>query len=220
MGTRLHHIRPRRTTFVLVFALIMAALAPSVAATGCTVPQSGPASQLPLPVGSFDQNMFSTEVLLQVNYHRCLQGVGPVGGHQGLTDVAATHAEWMAATRKLSHHSTIPGQSDVAARVRVAVTAPRVGSENIGYVHRYRIDEGEPFFASGQNCAFTTRAGRAIATHSYASLAKRIVQLWMESPGHRVNVLDRNISVAGTAVAFDDNAPHCGVYYMSQNFAG
>ncbi|MGR3661610.1 MAG: CAP domain-containing protein [Paracoccaceae bacterium] len=173
-----------------------------------------------LPVGAIDQVLFSIAVLGQVNFYRCQEGVQLIASDNGLIDVATIHAMWMAAESRLSHNSTVVGQSDVTARVISAIVTPSTGSENIGYVHRYRIDEGEIFFIGATSCSFETRYGRQIEKHSYASLALRIVDLWMASPGHRVNVLDNRMRLTGSAVALDPSATHCGVYYMSQEFAG
>lgn len=105
-------------------------------------------------------------------------------------------------------------------RIKAVVNRPKAGSENIGYVHRYRVDEIDHFFARPQTCNFVTQAGQTIVQHSYASLAQRIVGLWMNSPSHRVNLLADNVSIVGNAIALDENGPYCGVYYMAQNFAG
>lgn len=208
------------TGILLSLGLLLALLAPSEAATNCVRPMTTTAMIQDLPAGAIDQTMFSTAVLEQVNFHRCREGLHLIAGHDGLTDVATIHAMWMAAEGQLSHNSTVVGQSDVSARVILAIATPSAGSENIGYVHRYRVDEGETFYTDSGSCSFKTRTGRQIEKHSYASLAQRIVDLWMASPGHRENVLDNRVRLTGSAVALDPSATHCGVYYMSQEFAG
>lgn len=210
----------RQTGIVLTTILFLALLVPSEAAQNCSRPYSTIATSLELPAGPIDQNLFSTAVLAQVNYHRCVDGRKPIISHGGLNDVAKNHATWMATESQLSHASTIDGEATVTARVVSAVDSPLTGSENIGFVHRYRVDEGETFFAGKDACTFTTRAGIQIGSHSYESMAQRIVDLWMASPGHRKNVLNDSFSVTGSAASYDASAPHCGVFYLAQDFAG
>jgi uncharacterized protein YkwD len=42
----------------------------------------------------------------------------------------------------------------------------------------------------------------------------------MNSPGHRKNILDRNVTRISTAVAFDPKAQYCGRFWLTQNFIG
>lgn len=211
---------PRHAVALGILALVFALLTPSVAATTCVVPKSLNKADTLLPVNAPDQLLFSKAVLGHVNFQRCLEGLHSVENHSGLTKAAATHARWMAGRGTLSHESDLNGQSTVAQRVKSAFRDAETGAENIGYVHRYRVDEGQVFYAAADDCSFKTASGRKIDSHSYSSLAERIVTLWMNSPEHRRNLLDPGASYSGSALAFDPNAAHCGVYYMSQKFAG
>ncbi|MGJ8582759.1 MAG: CAP domain-containing protein [Marinosulfonomonas sp.] len=196
------------------------ALAPTNAAPTCPAPSNNTAAQTPIGKTVLDQQLFNNAVLKNVNFRRCQHGLPPVRSDPGLVSVAKDHAEWMARQRNLSHLSTVNGRTNVAMRIKAVVNHPKAGSENIGYVHRYKVDEIDHFFARAQSCSFVTQAGRTIGQHSYASLAQRIVSLWMQSPPHRVNLLAENVSIFGNAVALDASGPYCGVYYIAQNFAG
>ena len=220
MTQKLTRILPHHAAALGVLVLVLVLLTPSVAATTCVAPKSLSTTNTLLPVGAPDQLLFSKAVLGHVNFQRCLEGLHGVENHTGLTSAAAVHAGWMAGHSTLSHVSTVSGQSTVTQRVKSVLDDARTGTENIGYVHRYRVDEGQVFYAGAADCSFKTASGRKIGSHSYSSLAERIVTLWMNSPGHRRNLLDRNASFSGSALAFDPNAAHCGVYYMSQEFAG
>jgi len=220
MTQKITTILPRHAVALGILALILTLLTPSVAATTCVAPKLLSKTNILLPTGTPDQHLFSKAVLGHVNFQRCLEGLHGVENHIGLTKAAATHAGWMAGQGTLSHVSTVSGQSTVTQRVKLALGDAKTGAENIGYVHRYRVDEGQVFYAGADDCSFKTASGREIGSHSYSSLAERIVTLWMNSPEHRRNLLDRNASFSGSALAFDPNAAHCGVYYMSQEFAG
>ena len=55
--------------------------------------------------------------------------------------------------------------------------------------------------------------------HSYASLARRAVAVWMASPGHRRNILDPALRRVAGAAAIQPG-PHCGRVWLTQTFAG
>jgi len=178
------------------------------------------ASQI-VPTKNLNQSLFNQAVLSEVNYVRCKAGIGPVKLAGGLINVAGTHAAWMASKSHLSHKSTIRGQSSVKERVLASGLRVRRGSENIGNVPRYQFGGSTRIrIKSNSRCEFTTTSGKVIAPHSYATLASQIVDMWMNSPGHRKNVLDRHATSVGHAIDFDARASHCGQYYLAQNFAG
>ena len=72
------------------------------------------------------------------------------------------------------------------------------------------IDGGILWFAYGENLAWSKG--------SETGLAELIVSKWMESPGHRANILDerdRGFTETGMGVAFDPGLP---LYYYTQLF--
>ena len=133
-----------------------------------------------------------------------------------------------ACTRKAVSGTSISvdaGRLDVALPTRSSPLKSsgvrfRAGSENIGLVHRFQIDGQRFRIRDASTCAFATGSGTPIGTHSYASLARHAVNLWMASSGHRRNILDRKVTMVGSAAAVDTSAPYCGQVYLSQNFAG
>ena len=156
----------------------------------------------------------------EVNYHRCRAGLAPLKQADGLRRVASRHALWMAKSRSLSHKSSTPGQSTTLARIKSSGLKIRAGSENIGYLGRFQFGNGAFRITDASGCGFAAANGAAIPPHSYASLARSIVQLWMDSPAHRRNILDRKVTRVGSGVGYDPRAPHCGNFYVAQDFAG
>lgn len=172
------------------------------------------------PESRIDQGLLDNLIRAELNYHRCKAGLSPLVGKNRLARVAGQHATWMARARTLSHRSTTPGQTSTLARLKASGVRFRAGSENLGQVARFRIDGRSFRIADASNCRFLGNDGRPIPTHSYGSLARTVVTLWMASPAHRRNILDRRVSFVGTGVGFDARAPYCGNYYVSQSFAG
>ncbi len=170
--------------------------------------------------GRIDQGLADAAIRAEINYQRCRAGLPPVAEAGGLRKVAGQHAKWMARSRSLSHRSKTPGQATPVARLRASGLRFHAGSENIGQIARFQIDGRSFRIANAGTCGFLGGNGQPIPPHSYASLARTIVALWMESSAHRRNILDRKVSRLGSGVGFDAKAPYCGNYYVSQSFAG
>ncbi len=206
---------------LIAIACGAAALLTATAAEACTRDVPARAAQIVVPTQRINQNLFDDAVRAEVNYHRCragLRGVGEAGS--GVVKVARGHSRWMASRQVLSHRSTVPGKASLSQRIKSSGVSFKTGSENIGMVHRYRIDNRRFRILDSASCRFSTYDGQPLPAHSYASLARHVVQLWMDSPGHRKNILDRKANRTAVAVAFDPKAKYCGRYWVTQNFIG
>lgn len=196
-------------------------LALPTAADACSRAVSKKAAQTIVPTGRINQDLLDSAIRAEVNFHRCRAGLPKVGdAGNGLAKQAKRHSRWMARNQQLTHRSTVPGAATLKQRVKAAGVKFRTGSENIGMVHRYQIDNRRFKIVNSGQCKFATYQGQPLPAHSYASLARHAVTLWMNSPGHRKNILDRRVKRVSTAVAFDPNAQYCGRFWLTQNFIG
>ena len=196
-------------------------LSAPTAADACNRTVSKKAAQTVVPTGRINQSLLNNAIRAEVNFHRCRSGLKPVGdAGRGLTTQAEKHSVWMARTQQLTHKSTVAGSATLGQRVKKAGIKFRTGSENIGMVHRYQIDNRRFKILNSSSCQFATQDGKALPAHSYATLARHAVTLWMNSPGHRKNILDKRVSRVSTAVAFDPKAQYCGRFWLTQNFIG
>ena len=201
---------------VVAIALAFAA----TTASACNRSMPAGADRLIVPEARIDQALLDAAVRAEVNYHRCRNGLRSLGrAEPTLVQVAATHSRWMANSRTLSHRSTLPGKANLRDRIRSANIRVRAGSENIGMVHRYRIDGLSFRILDKQNCTFASYDGNRLPPHSYASLARHAVSLWMASKGHRRNILDPKVTRVSTAAAYGDGQ-YCGQFWLTQNFVG
>lgn len=209
----------RASMTVALVALTLALSAATAEACSRAVPAK--AERMVVPSERIDQDLLDAAVRAEVNYHRCRAGLSALGdAGNGMARIAKSHSVWMASEQTLSHRSTVPGKASLSQRVKAAGVKFRTGSENIGMVHRYQIDNIRFRIIDSNACQFATSDGKALPAHSYASLARHAVNLWMNSPGHRKNILDRNVTRMSTAVAFDPKAQYCGQFWLTQNFIG
>lgn len=200
--------------------LAVAATLPA-AAEACSRKVSEAAAQTLVPTGRINQSLLEDAIRVEVNFHRCRAGLPQVAdAGNGLTKQAQTHSRWMARAQKLSHKNSVAGASTLKQRIKNSGIRFRTGSENIGMVHRYRIDNKRFKIVNARSCQFATRGGEILPAHSYATLARHVVDLWMKSKGHRKNILDNRVSKMSAAVAFDPKNQFCGRFWVTQNFIG
>ena len=208
-----------KITAMCVGAALLLALPTS--ADACSRKVSKKAAQTIVPADRINQGLLDSAIRAEVNYHRCRAGLRLVGdAGNGLANQAKKHSRWMARTQQLTHRSTVAGSATLKQRVKKAGVKFRTGSENIGMVHRYQIDNRRFKILNSGSCKFATYEGQPLPAHSYASLARHAVSLWMNSPGHRKNILDKRVTKTSTAVAFDPKAQYCGRFWLTQNFIG
>lgn len=200
-----------------IWSAALVTLLAGAGAQACSVATVAGADSLIRPE-KINQKLIDATIRAEVNYHRCKRGLRQLSGSNGLAKVAATHAKWMARTRSVSHKSGVAGQGTLKARMSTSGVRFKAAAENIGMVHRFAL-EGAPFKIAG-NCQFATYGGQPIGAHSYASLARQAVTLWVNSKGHRENILNRRVKLTGAGAGFAANAPYCGQFFLAQDFAG
>ncbi|MXQ08286.1 hypothetical protein GQ651_10565 [Alphaproteobacteria bacterium GH1-50] len=202
-----------------IAATVVVLSAASAEACSRAVPAKAVKTQV--PAKGIDQDLLEAAIRVEVNYHRCRVGLSELGdAGNGLARQAHAHSKWMAKTGQLAHKSTVAGRATLMQRIKKSGVRFRTGSENIGMVHRYQVDNRRFRIIDANSCAFVSTKGEPLPAHSYATLARHIVTLWMESPGHRKNILDRNAKAVSSAIAFEPKADFCGRFWITQNFIG
>ncbi len=170
--------------------------------------------------GALDQALFDQAVLIYSNAARAANRLPPLVQDGKLSRAAAVHAANMARLRSFGHSVPVRGQASFQERIDRVSLRYRLAGENIAMDKVYRL-VGRPISTRMSGCDFTygdTRA--AVPIHSYATLASDVVNRWMNSPGHRANLLSRNFTRIGSAMAIDFNGGACGDVYVVQDFAG
>ncbi len=189
-------------------------------ASACSRKISAVAVRTLVPSSNIDHRLLDQAIRVEVNYHRCRAGLGEViYAGDSLLSVALQHSTWMAKKKNLSHFNTMRGLETLGERVRAAGTSYRSASENIVAVHQYQIDNRRFKTVNRSACQFAAN-GKLIQPHSYASLARHSVNLWMRSPGHRKNILSPKSAKMVVGVAHSNTRRYCGKFWLTQNFIG
>jgi uncharacterized protein YkwD len=115
-----------------------------------------------------------SRLMLEGNFARSANGVAPLEVDLGLTLAARQHAAEMARLGYFSHASPLP--------------------ENATLRHRL-VRAGSPLVTIGENLAML---------QGQPDLAVAAVEGWLESPGHRANLLSDRFTHVGYGTAVDD----------------
>lgn len=212
------HGGSRWAALLLAVALIGAAAAPARAA--CGIPPPGPEADAPIPGAAFDPWLLDEAVRWFTNRERCARGLIPVRRDTALMRAAAIHAADMARLDFFGHDSPVPGRATLRERFTEAGVRWEAGGENLFRTSLYAFGARRFYVQDRGACRFSlTPRGAPIPAHSYRSLAEHLVAGWMESPGHRANILEPGWLRAGHAMAFRPDGETCGELFVAQEFA-
>jgi uncharacterized protein YkwD len=176
-----------------------------------------------------NQALLDATVFHETNRVRQKQGLRPLRHLSDLDEAAMLHARSMAREAYLSHQNSDDRLREPIDRARAVGLEPRFVAENIASAFGIRYESGERVYVDDQGRDGTTYHrepnGPAIPNHTYRSFARELVAAWMNSPGHRRNILypsagdsgggPSNMGHACVRGAADDGIP---TFYCVQMF--
>ena len=147
--------------------------------------------------------------------------VVPLGPDRSLTQAAAMHTADMTRLGLFQHDMPVPGRENVGARLDTLGARYRRAAENIAENFYLQYQSGRAYSEIDPvRCEFAYADGTPIGRHTYASLADAVVTQWMDSTGHRQNILNQGMRRHGFAIAPVGDRVLCGRIYATQVFAG
>jgi uncharacterized protein YkwD len=149
-------------------------------------------------VADFDSALLAQEVFRATNAARAKQGVVPLVAEPRLRSAADSQAATLAMRVHTGHHSPILGQGDPSSRVQQSGMAPGTVAENAATMDVQKPNQG--------------------GSYTYTELAEAIVQAWMDSPGHRANLLDPTFHFLGCGTRIAWSLKGEAVVYAIQDF--
>ncbi len=142
-----------------------------------------------IAVGELDHRAIETAVVQLTNAERAKAGLDPLLHSERVSEIARTHSEDMALTGIYAHNINGQGPSDRARMVGY----PCGLAENIHKRPRLGFSDAE-------------------------DMAQKSVEDWMNSPGHKQNILSSNYQRIGVGVFVDEGMADVWVY-LTQNFS-
>ena len=118
-------------------------------------------------------------------------------------DAAAIQAALGWLPGQAPHTNPFHGVSTLPERIeRVGLKAARAGENaaRLPVIDTHGHNQFGIRVENGVKTPIDIRTGETLAPHTYASFARDIVYRWMNSPGHRANIIHRTYRVLGVAV--------------------
>jgi len=166
---------------------------------GAATPLSKPsAADRVVTAEAFDHELLAGEIFRETNVVRVREGLPPFKLEPKLVAAANQQAAMQAIRIHSGHDNPLPDQSDPSARVAQA---------------------GLPAGTVAENAAtLNLRNPEAGADYTYRKLAAVFVKAWMDSPGHRANVLNPSLRYLGCGTRVAHLLQGQPVVYAIQNF--
>jgi uncharacterized protein YkwD len=156
-----------------------------------------------------DYPLLDAAIFYATNEIRIKNGLKPLAHSAALEEAAAGHARRMAEKDFFSHSDPFDKtRAEPADRLRLAGVANPHPAENIVQAFGLAYAAGKPVYARGRGGFSYAENGPLIPPHTYLSFADAALAIWMNSSGHRANILSSNALELG-----------CGTrYYANRSF--
>jgi len=167
--------------------------------------RNNPIFQQKIDPEKIDYPLANAAIFFMTNEIRVKNGLKPLDYSEELEIAAWHHSKLMAEKKFFSHTNSLDStRRTPTARGKLAgITNPSLAeniAENFGITYRAGATIYPRNIANGE-FSYTSN-GPIIPFHTYLSLAESLVTQWMNSPGHRRNIL------SGSALQMG-----CGVYF-------
>jgi uncharacterized protein YkwD len=154
-----------------------------------------------LIIATLDEPRLAREIFAETNRVRGRLGLPAFRADARLDGAAETQARIGHLQRPVSHTLPFPSIATPLDRVRAMGVAARLVSENLAVLSAFDAPHGAQFYRlRGETELRDSVTGRVLRRHTYASFAAAIVEAWMNSPGHRANIVDPRLEALGCAV--------------------
>lgn len=170
-----------------------------------------------------DYLLLENTIIYYTNRARIRNNCPPCSLHSGVRTVARAHSREMAALNYFSHHSPKVRNLDLTTRMRngkVDLNNTQIG-ENIAVDFFLEISN-VPYYVTyrdGKRVYIEGDTGEVIRHQTYRGFAERTVKHWMQSQGHRKNIVTSGFRGIGIGVA-PGKFNGLDAIYVTQNFIG
>jgi uncharacterized protein YkwD len=182
-----------------------------------------PAVNARIEMDNIDYPLLHAAIFYETNRERVKHGRQPFLHSPALERAAWGHSKDMAAYNFDSHTSPVKGKETMVKRLALVGIHNAYSGENIAYTFGIEYQAGRPVYTPPQNGGYWSYEykGEPIKNHTYLGLAKEAVKMWMNSPGHRANILNTNYKYLGVGAAHykDKNFYDMDNFKLTQNFA-
>lgn len=175
--------------------------------------------------GKVNFPLLQAAIYFATNEERIKAKLAPFEFRSEIEAVASAHAQDMVKYGFYSHTSKIRIKRTVLDRFHLEGLNPEYYGENICSTYGLQYQQGRKVNPPLPNGEFTyafTGIKEKIPPHTYLSFAKSVLKLWMDSPGHRQNILNPNFKFLGCGARIyrEKNFYNMPYFMVVQNFGG
>ena len=176
-------------------------------------------AQSPIDPSNYNPDTLAQAIFEATNALRLKKGLEALKPSSSLSNASEYQANRMASEKSLQHHwPNDPVYGTPRQRIEKFKGNFQTTGENIAQDYLLSIPSGKSYFLGPKREALS-RSGQKIPFRSYEELAKKVVEDWYRSKGHRQNLLG-NYKYLGIGASFlvpEKKGPNFDVYLV-QNF--
>jgi len=152
-----------------------------------------PLARAPIVLERPNLNLLSAAIFHETNRRRANNRLPALGFDAAAKRAADLQAQIMAKTGDVSHENPgNPQYATLSQRLAAVGLNPRFAAENLAYTFAVRYRSGDRLYVreeNGQKIFSYQPNGPPLPPHTYVSFSKSVVDQWLNSPGHRRNLL-------------------------------
>lgn len=164
-------------------------------------------------------NLLAAAIFHATNQARTAEGKPALSHEEPLAQAARLHSESMRKNNFFAHRNP-SSKRYRTPKLRIEKYSGEFKgfAENIARYAIYRLDKKGTFFVT-PNGKLVDENNQPLEAETYFTLAKNIVSGWMNSPGHRANLLGNYHALGvGISQVFSENENQIPELYITQNF--
>jgi uncharacterized protein YkwD len=172
---------------------------------------------------AINHDLLTAAVLRETNQRREQAGLEPLKHHPKATEAAKIQSEIMRARGSISHENRDNARyRTLDLRMKSVGLNYRLIAENVATAFGLQYQSGTRFYPMRENGQTVFRykpGGPVIPPHTYATFSKALVDAWMNSKGHRENILRKEAQYLGAyCVPANNKEGQMPIYYCTEVF--
>jgi len=222
LAGRLCYVRAMTVWFALVFAL--AAAQPGTALFQLSPDQFSATREAKdeIRFEAVKSELLSAAVLHETNRRRVAEGLPALKHHAKAIQAAEIQSQIMKKRGSISHENPeVPKHGTLIKRVESVGVKPGFAAENVATAFGLSYVSGRSFYkreGRGKTVFSYTPEGPGMPPHTYESFARALVEAWMNSPGHRKNILHESAEYLGASCVASLAKSEMPIFYCTQVF--